>query len=839
MIRPTRALTRARIALLAAIAFLIAASTVPLGPLGAWPAHAAAPSGLPNHLGIGLSGGPTAGGIYGWMPDSGVPWDYAYQYLVGGVNTGGGWETWNTNGQFATWYAQGAASHGYIPVLSYYELQQSNGSCGSCGETQKDLSNLNNPGTMASYYQNFALLMKRLGTGTYDGIAGFGKTAIVHVEPDLSGFAEQAVLDNTRCSGYCTGQGNDPALLKAAVKGSSDPDVAAYPDTYQGFNQALLHLRDLYAPNVLLAAHVSNWATSKDIGGPDQSLDATALGQEAGAFVAASGITGPPAGARGYDLLFNDVADRDAGYIKANWGVDTWWDARNVAVPNFHRWEDYIGAASQAAGRSVMVWQIPLGNQYFDTENNTNGHYQDNRAEYFFGHMDELARAGVIGLLFGAGNGGSTVNIDVMNDSVTNPASFCTGAGASSGQVCNTHTSTVSDDDGGYLRMAAGQYYASGAYPLGGSTSPAASTATPQPPTATPQPPTATPQPPTATNTATPTNTATNTATSAPAATNTPRATATATATNTAVPTTTATARPSATNTPTNTRVPSATAAAVSTATTVSTATDTPRPANMATSTPPVIPPASTATSTSWGNTETNTPAPGATATAPDLPSTGTATATTRPAATATNTVPSATATRLPRTATPTSTRTSAPLTFSFGRTTKSSVTVLPGTTQVFTTTIASNNPTSNELVDFEVHDPQDHLIWQTWRSPVSFNAGMRRAFTVAWSVARTAAAGTYTFKIGVFTADWSRLQAWNNSAITCLIPRTDALLARPVNGARLHVVTLRPRAHLVTLPAQLRSARGRPTRRQAKHRVGHPTPPHVHGHDKRQGVHR
>src|SRR5205807_3418172 len=36
---------------------------------------------------------------------------------------------------------------------------------------------------------------------------------------------------------------------------------------------------------------------------------------------------------------------------------------------------------------------------------------------------------------------------------------FCTTRGVSSGQVCNNHTSTVSDDDGGYLRMATANYY--------------------------------------------------------------------------------------------------------------------------------------------------------------------------------------------------------------------------------------------------------------------------------------------------------------------------------------------------------------------------------------------
>ena len=126
---------------------------------------------------------------------------------------------------------------------------------------QKDLSNLNNVATMSSYYQNFILLMQRLGPGTYNSIAGYGKTAIVHVEPDLSGYAMQAVLDNNgHCYSYCTAQGNNPAYLTAAVQNTGVSQVAAYPNTYQGFNWALLHLRDLYAPNVLLAFHISGWA---------------------------------------------------------------------------------------------------------------------------------------------------------------------------------------------------------------------------------------------------------------------------------------------------------------------------------------------------------------------------------------------------------------------------------------------------------------------------------------------------------------------------------------------------------------------------------------------------
>lgn len=419
------------------------------------------PEGLPAHFGIGLSAHPDENGLYGWMPDSGIPWDYAYQYLAAGVNTGNGWQQWNSRAEFPLMYARGADERGYRPVLTYYMLLQSNGPCAGCEEARADLANLNDAGVMAAYYRDFATLMKRLGPGNHDGVQGFGKLAIVHVEPDLSGYAQQAVLDNRRCFGFCTGQGNDPSLLRAAVSGTGVTEVAGLPDTYQGYNWALLKLRDLYAPNVLLAFHVSGWSALRDVGSStDQNLDAAALGRTVGEFAAASGLVAVPEGSSSYDLLFNDVADRDAAYYGLRLNRRTWWDRLNVSVPNFRRWEAFLGSAIQAAGgKGAFVWQIPLGNQVFATMNNTDGHYQDNRAEYFFEHVEELREIGVIGLLFGRGNDGSTTNADVKRDGVTNPAPFCTQDGLSEGETCNTRQSVYPDDDGGYLRLAAERYF--------------------------------------------------------------------------------------------------------------------------------------------------------------------------------------------------------------------------------------------------------------------------------------------------------------------------------------------------------------------------------------------
>jgi hypothetical protein len=174
---------------------------------------ATAAAALPQtDLALGVTASPGDLSAGGWVAESAVPWTYAYQYLAGGANTGSGWETWNSQGQFPIYYAEAAQAQHVIPVFSYYMLLQSNGPCGTCSEAQKDLAHLDDPSTMSSWYQDFTTLMKRLGGGAHDGVTGYGGPAIVHVEPDLSGYAEQAVLDPTdHCFGFCTGADNDPA----------------------------------------------------------------------------------------------------------------------------------------------------------------------------------------------------------------------------------------------------------------------------------------------------------------------------------------------------------------------------------------------------------------------------------------------------------------------------------------------------------------------------------------------------------------------------------------------------------------------------------------------------
>jgi hypothetical protein len=315
------------------------------------------------------------------------------------------------------------------------------------------LTHLNDPKLMAAYFTDFATLMKRLGPNSSDGVRGFGGTVVVHVEPDLSGYAEQAALNPGGCYHYCRGVGNDPALVEAAVARTGLRAVASYPDTYGGFNSALLHLRDQYAPNVLLAFHMSPWATGKDISrSSDPDLDAAAAGAEAGAFAADSGVARASSRTSIYDLVFTDVADRDAQVSGA------WWDPTNRKFPNFARWEMYVSSGSAIFKKPVVAWQVPFGNEWFRTENGSYDHTRDNRIEYLFSHPDELVRSGIVAVIYGRGQGGSTTNSDSAGDGVTNPPPVCSSEQTI--RSCSTHMSIWPDDDGGYLRIHAAAYYA-------------------------------------------------------------------------------------------------------------------------------------------------------------------------------------------------------------------------------------------------------------------------------------------------------------------------------------------------------------------------------------------
>src|SRR6476469_417354 len=149
-----------------------------------------------------------------------APFGFRYQYLAGGVNTGSGWSTWNPGGTFASMYVQDSWAHNVVPVLTYYMLLQSKPGGGD--EAHADLANLQNAATMSAYWADVKLLFSRI-RGT--------KPVVVHVEPDLWGYLEQA----------------------------NAVDLAS------SFAQKWIALRDAGAPNAILAYHISGWGPKHDI----------------------------------------------------------------------------------------------------------------------------------------------------------------------------------------------------------------------------------------------------------------------------------------------------------------------------------------------------------------------------------------------------------------------------------------------------------------------------------------------------------------------------------------------------------------------------------------------
>jgi hypothetical protein len=416
-------------------------------------AQSALPAGWPNRLELGMADAP--GGAAAMKATA--PFAFRYQYLAGGVNTGSGWATWNTNGDFPRFYIQDSIANNIIPVFTYYQLLQSSPGGGS--ESEADYANLNNVATMTAYYNDLKLFFQKAG-------AFPGQMIVLHVEPDFWGYMQQ--------------RGDDAKIISAMVSQTGLPELAGLPSSVSGFARAVIKLRDTYAPNVVLGYHISIWGTNTDIilsNPADATVDT--LGSRAAAFYSSL--------AASFDIAFAEFSDRDSAFYQHVYGDGGhhWMDAED-----FRRLARFFGRFSSTTGKRIVMWQIPLGNTKMRSVNNTWAHYQDNRPEWFLdepsrSHLNVYRDAGIVAFLFGGGAGGTTCACNAANDGVTNPAPISANtmasesapAGTAPSQVMRGTTPTLvtpyaADDDGGFFRWKAWSYYQDGAIPLGGSLPP-------------------------------------------------------------------------------------------------------------------------------------------------------------------------------------------------------------------------------------------------------------------------------------------------------------------------------------------------------------------------------
>ena len=390
------------------VAVGLAAATAPASAAPKWPS---------KKFEIGLTDQP--GGAAALRRSAKVR--FRYQYLAAGVNTGEGWATWNPDGTFVSNYVRESRRARIVPVFSYYQLQTSRPGGGS--EADNILVNLRNRATMRAVYDDLTLLFRPAREA--------GGPVVVHVEPDLWGIVQQS------------GRSDDAKNVPAQVAATGNGTLAGLPNNVAGFAQAVVRLRDRYAPNVVLGYHLSQWGTNVDIALQDPSnREVDVVARRAAAFYKSLGVR--------FDVTFAEFDDRDAGFNRAinGDGGASWWRRGD-----FSRSVRFLRGYRRATGQRIVMWQIPLGNTLMRAMNNTWGHFQDNRVQTLIGQrkrtwLKRYRAAGVIALLFGGGAEGTTCACDAQRDGRTNPAPI----------NGNRRRSLNADDDGGYFKTRARAY---------------------------------------------------------------------------------------------------------------------------------------------------------------------------------------------------------------------------------------------------------------------------------------------------------------------------------------------------------------------------------------------
>jgi hypothetical protein len=333
-----------------------------------------------------------------------APFDLQYIYISGGLADGSGpcascasgcttgngatscagssgcawWGCWQYDmdppGDYVRGFASTCAgeSPAQIPMITYYQLLQSSGVTEGAPEVTQAATNQT---FMARYFADWRFLLEQIGA----------TQALLHIEPDFWGYAEQT--------------GNAATAEAAAVATANPTDCASQPNTIAGMGKCMIAMVRKYAPKAMVALHASAWSTNMNVtGNTSPTFDVAGEAQKTAAFLADCGEADA-------DFVVVETSDRDAGYYQTVENKNTWWDAENATLPDFHQDFTWVKALTEALNKPALYWQTPLGNA---SQNNTTNHYQDNRVDYFFGHMSELAGAHAVGAAFGAGAGDQT-----------------------------------------------------------------------------------------------------------------------------------------------------------------------------------------------------------------------------------------------------------------------------------------------------------------------------------------------------------------------------------------------------------------------------------------------
>jgi hypothetical protein len=224
-------------------------------------------------------------------------------------------------------------------------------------EWQDEVTAVNRVDLLTGYLNDYRFFLQKIGT-SHD---------MIDLEPDFWGFAR----------GY-----GDVNQVPAQVTAAAPNDCGNQEDTVAGLAHCLIAMTRKYAPNTAVGLHMTCWDWPGNV--PRCGTDYLSLG------------------ATGADFLVGEVEAADAALnaLPENGGHDSFWSDDKWAAQLA-----YWKTMAETVGHPIVVWQIPLGNM---EQNNTPNHYQDDKVDWLFSHMDQVATAHVAGLLFGPGTDAST-----------------------------------------------------------------------------------------------------------------------------------------------------------------------------------------------------------------------------------------------------------------------------------------------------------------------------------------------------------------------------------------------------------------------------------------------
>ncbi|GAB2829246.1 RICIN domain-containing protein [Lentzea nigeriaca] len=274
----------------------------------------------------------------------------------------GWWGCWNGSttapGTYVTWRDAKAAQETYkgTPrpqkfLWTWYSLRDLGDLAGE-GDGPGEVKAINRADLLTRYLNDYRFFLQKIGT-SHD---------MIDIEPDFWGFVRSL---------------GDPHQVAAQVRAANPTDCGSQEDSAAGLARCLIDMAHKYAPNTAAGLHLSCFDWQQNT--PQCVTDYARLG------------------AQNADFLATDVSDRDAGWYAqpAHGGRDYFWtDQKAAAQLAFYK------TMAESVGKPVVLWQIPLGNA---AQNNTFGHYKDDKVDWLFSHLDQVANSHIAALLFGPG----------------------------------------------------------------------------------------------------------------------------------------------------------------------------------------------------------------------------------------------------------------------------------------------------------------------------------------------------------------------------------------------------------------------------------------------------